>query len=61
MRAGRCSPRTVINLNDIVGEAMALLQRVIGEQIEVKTLLASDLHTTKADPAQVEQVVLNLA
>jgi two-component system cell cycle sensor histidine kinase/response regulator CckA len=49
-----------INLNDIVGEAMALLQRVIGEQIEVKTLLASDLRTTKADPAQVEQVVLNL-
>jgi two-component system, cell cycle sensor histidine kinase and response regulator CckA len=39
---------------------MALLQRVIGEQIEVKTLLASDIHTTKADPAQVEQVVLNL-
>lgn len=53
------TPRN-INLNDIVGEAMALLQRVIGEQIEVKTLLASDLYTTKADPAQVEQVVLNL-
>jgi signal transduction histidine kinase len=53
------TPRN-INLNDIVGEAMALLQRVIGEQIEVKTLLASDLHTTKADPAQVEQVLLNL-
>ena len=49
-----------INLNDIVGEAMALLQRVIGEQIEVKTLLAPDLRTTKADPAQVEQVLLNL-
>jgi two-component system cell cycle sensor histidine kinase/response regulator CckA len=53
------TPRN-INLNDIVGEAMALLQRVIGEQIEVKTLLALDLHTTKADPAQVEQVLLNL-
>jgi len=53
------TPRN-INLNDIVGEAMALLQRLIGEQIEVKTLLAPDLHTTKADPAQVEQVLLNL-
>lgn len=53
------TPRNV-NLNDIVGEAMALLQRVIGEQIEVKTLLARDLRTTKADPAQVEQVLLNL-
>ena len=49
-----------INLNDIVGEAMALLQRVIGEHIEVKTLLASDLRTTRADPAQIEQVLLNL-
>ena len=53
------SPRN-INLNDIVGEAMAMLQRVIGEHIEVKTRLAPDLHTTKADVAQVEQVLLNL-
>lgn len=49
-----------INLNAVVSEAMALLQRVIGEQIEVKTLLASDLRATRADPAQVEQVLLNL-
>lgn len=71
-RAGRLTQRLLayarrqvltprkINLNDIVGEAMALLQRVIGEDIEVKTLLASDLRTTRADPAQIEQVLLNL-
>jgi two-component system, cell cycle sensor histidine kinase and response regulator CckA len=53
------TPRN-INLNDIVGGAIALLQRLIGEQIEVKTVLATDLHITKADPAQVEQVLLNL-
>jgi signal transduction histidine kinase len=53
------TPRN-INLNGTVGEAMALLQRLIGEQIEVKTLLASDLRTTKADPTQLEQVLLNL-
>jgi two-component system cell cycle sensor histidine kinase/response regulator CckA len=53
------TPRNV-KLNDIVSEAMSLLQSVIGEQIEVKTLLASDLHTTKADPAQIEQVLINL-
>ncbi len=53
------TPR-ILNLNDVVGEAMALLQRVIGEQIEVKTLLASDLLATKADPAQIEQVLINL-
>ena len=49
-----------INLNDIVGEAMALLQPLIGAQIEIKTLPGFDLCTTKADPAQVEQVLLNL-
>ena len=35
-------------------EAMALLQRAAGEQIEIKTVLASDLRTTRADPSQVE-------
>ena len=49
-----------LNLNEIVGEAMALLQGVIGAQIEVKTQLAPDLRTTKADPGQMEQVLLNL-
>ena len=53
------TPRN-LNLNDIVGEAMALLQPVIGEQIEIKSVLASDLRTTQADPAQIEQVLLNL-
>lgn len=53
------TPRN-LNLNDVVGEAMALLQRVTGEQIEIKTALASDLRTTRADPAQIEQVLLNL-
>jgi len=49
-----------LSLNDIVGEAMVLLQRATGEQVEIKTVLASDLRTTKADPAQIEQVLLNL-
>src|SRR5690349_3120436 len=49
-----------INLNDIVGEATTLLQPLIGAQVEVKTILGSDLRTTRADPAQVEQVLLNL-
>jgi signal transduction histidine kinase len=53
------TPRN-LSLNEIVGEAMALLQRATGEQIEIRTALASDLRTTKADPAQIEQVLLNL-
>jgi signal transduction histidine kinase len=53
------TPRN-LNVNEIVSEAMALLQRAAGEQIEVRTVLASDLRTTRADPSQVEQVLLNL-
>src|SRR5439155_16847807 len=37
------------------------LTRLIGEDVEVATLLSDRLHLVKADPAQVEQVLLNLA
>ncbi len=49
-----------INLNQIVKETTALLEKVIGEQIEVKMALAGDLRVTRADPAQIEQVLMNL-
>lgn len=54
------SPR-VINLNEIVLNLDSLLRRLIGEDIEVRTLPASDLGCVKADPSQIEQVVMNLA
>jgi two-component system, cell cycle sensor histidine kinase and response regulator CckA len=54
------SPR-VINLNDIVVNLDSLLRRLIGEDIEVRTLPANDLGSVKADPSQIEQVVMNLA
>jgi CheY-like chemotaxis protein len=54
------SPR-VINLNDILLNLDSLLRRLIGEDIEVTTATASDLGTVKADPGQIEQVIMNLA
>jgi two-component system, cell cycle sensor histidine kinase and response regulator CckA len=54
------SPR-VINLNDIVLNLDSLLRRLIGEDIEVMTVPANDLGTVKADPGQIEQVIMNLA
>jgi len=54
------SPR-VINLNDIVLNLDSLLRRLIGEDIEVLTVPANDLGTVKADPGQIEQVIMNLA
>ena len=38
-----------------------MLRRVIGEDIELVTLLAEDLGRVKADPGQIEQVIMNLA
>jgi two-component system cell cycle sensor histidine kinase/response regulator CckA len=50
----------VINLNDLVREMQVLLRRVIGEQIELSISLSPDLGNVKADPGQIEQVILNL-
>src|SRR5271157_112334 len=52
-------PRRV-NLNDIVRNVDKMLRRLIGEDIEVLTVLAPDLGTVKVDPGQVEQVLMNL-
>ena len=50
----------VINLNVLVENLGSLLQRLIGEHIELQTTTASDLGQVKADAAQMEQVIMNL-
>jgi signal transduction histidine kinase len=51
----------VLRLNAIV-EAMApMLTRVIGEDVELSTRLEPRLLHVKADPTQIEQVIMNLA
>jgi len=50
----------VINLNCLVVELEKILRSVIGESIELTTRLGADLHNILADPAQIEQVLLNL-
>jgi signal transduction histidine kinase len=54
------SPR-VINLNDTMMNLDSLLRRLIGEDIDVLTLPANDLGSVKADPGQIEQIIMNLA
>src|SRR5262249_17843002 len=51
----------VINLNDIVATLRKMLDRLIGEDVQIQTQLAADLGSVKADPGQVEQVLMNLA
>jgi signal transduction histidine kinase len=53
-------PRTV-NLNHLIANIENLMHRVIGEQIEVVTMLSPALAPTQIDPAQFETAVLNLA
>ncbi|HEX9886025.1 MAG TPA: ATP-binding protein, partial [Longimicrobiales bacterium] len=54
------SPR-VLDLNFVVADTDKLLQRVIGENIALETALAQDLGCVRADPGQIEQVLMNLA
>ena len=50
----------VLNLNEIVTDVTSLLDKVIGKDIELKTVLDANLQTTRADSTQVEQVLMNL-
>ncbi|MDB5310219.1 MAG: Blue-light-activated protein [Gemmataceae bacterium] len=51
----------VLNLNEVVTGLEKMLRRIIGEDIRLATLSGPDLLRVKADPVQVEQVILNLA
>jgi two-component system cell cycle sensor histidine kinase/response regulator CckA len=51
----------ILDLNTLLKDLDKMLRRVIGEDIELLTLLADDLWRVKADPGQMEQVVMNLA
>jgi PAS domain S-box-containing protein len=51
----------VINLNDQVRDAERMLERLIGEDIELICTLDPALGMTKADPGQVHQILMNLA
>ncbi|MBN2390098.1 MAG: PAS domain S-box protein [Anaerolineae bacterium] len=51
----------VLDLNAVVEDFQKMLQRLIGENITLETFLESDLYPVRADKAQIEQVLLNLA
>jgi PAS domain S-box-containing protein len=51
----------IIDLNAVVTENLKMLTRLIGEDIDLVMVPASELGPVKADPGQIEQVILNLA
>jgi PAS domain S-box-containing protein len=54
------APR-VLDLNAVVANIEKMLKRLIGEDVDLVTVLAENLWPVKGDPGQLEQVLLNLA
>jgi len=57
----RSTSPQAINLNDLVQNMESLLRRSISEQVELVAHFDQNLANVKADPGQMEQVILNLA
>jgi PAS domain S-box-containing protein len=51
----------VVNLNEIALGMTEILRRTLGEQIMLNASLASDLWSTRVDPSETENTILNLA
>jgi PAS domain S-box-containing protein len=51
----------VLDLNKVIGEITGMLPRLIGEDIELVFVPQENLGKVKADPTQIEQIVMNLA
>jgi PAS domain S-box-containing protein len=51
----------VLDLNEAVQSMHRMLERILGEHIELQTISGEALGRVKADPGQIEQVIANLA
>ncbi len=51
----------LLNVNTAVSGMFKMLKRLIGEDVTVRTDLADDLWDVKADPGNIEQVIMNLS
>jgi two-component system, cell cycle sensor histidine kinase and response regulator CckA len=50
----------ILNLDLVVSDMEKMLRRVIGENIDLRAVLEPTLGSVKADPGQIEQIILNL-
>ncbi len=49
-----------LDVNEVIEQTQRMLRRLIGEDVALVTHLDPDLGTVKADPSQIEQILLNL-
>jgi two-component system, cell cycle sensor histidine kinase and response regulator CckA len=49
-----------VHMNDVLASTQKLLRRLIGEQIQLRSVPGGELGMILADPAQLRQVILNL-
>ncbi|MBZ5727786.1 MAG: response regulator [Acidobacteriia bacterium] len=59
-RGSSAQPR-VVDLNSVVGNMEPMLRRLLGQNVELILLTTPGLGRVRADPSQMEQVVVNLA
>jgi two-component system, cell cycle sensor histidine kinase and response regulator CckA len=50
----------VLDLNAVISDVGKMLERLIGEDIDLRTVLKPELRRVNADPGQIEQVIMNL-
>ncbi len=51
----------ILNLNETVADMIVMLRRLIGEDIKLETRIQPGLGLIKADSAQIQQIIMNLA
>jgi PAS domain S-box-containing protein len=51
----------ILRLSDVVSGVERMLRRLLGEDVELITRIDADVDCVRADPGQLEQVIVNLA
>jgi two-component system, cell cycle sensor histidine kinase and response regulator CckA len=57
----QASQPTTVNLNAIISDVERAVQRTVGDDIRLEVVMERSLHHVKADAAQIDQILLNLA
>jgi PAS domain S-box-containing protein len=51
----------ILDLNEVVAENLKMLTRIVGEDIDLVMVPGTALGAVRADPGQIDQVIMNLA